>query len=239
MKLILTCEHAGNYVPEEYTAYFKGAGATLNTHKAIDFGALELAKYLASKLHAPLHYNMVTRLIVEANRSKTAPDLFSDFTRELNDNQKKDTLQKYYAPYRDKIENQVASITAKGEKVFHLSVHSFTPVFKGDIRDVDIGLLFDPARELEKEICGEWMQQLKKAGQFIVKYNEPYKGTDDGFTTYLRTRFPGNLYAGIEIEVNQKYPLSKNKKTWKVLMLAVMDSLKETINTSRIVNPVH
>jgi predicted N-formylglutamate amidohydrolase len=239
MNLILTCEHAGNYVPEEYAAYFKGAGATLNTHKAIDFGALELAKYLAAKLHAPLHYNMVTRLIVEANRSKNAPDLFSDFTKELNDIQKKETIRKYYQPYRDKIEKQVEGITAKGEKVFHLSVHSFTPVFKGDIRDMDIGLLFDPARELEKEICEQWMQQLKKAGQFIVKFNEPYKGTDDGFTTYLRTRFPDGLYAGIEIEVNQKCPLTKNKKTWKALMQAVMDSLKETINSSNILNPVH
>ncbi|MEO8932838.1 MAG: N-formylglutamate amidohydrolase, partial [Xanthomarina sp.] len=39
------------------------------------------------------------------------------------------------------------------------------------------------------------------------RFNYPYLGKADGFTSYLRKQFPKN-YLGIEIEVNQKF--SKN-----------------------------
>jgi predicted N-formylglutamate amidohydrolase len=239
MHLILSCEHAGNYIPEEYASSFKGAGTTLNTHRGIDFGALELAKYLSAKFRASLHYTMISRLLIEANRSENSDELFSEYSKNLTDVQKKDVKNNYYFPYRNKIENLVQSYTSEGESVFHLSVHSFTPVFKGEIRNVDVGLLFDADRSKENEICEEWQRHLKQDQTLAIKMNEPYKGTDDGLTTYLRSKFPDPIYAGIEIEVNQKYPLGKNKKTWKQLIQIITDSLKETINNMHRLNSVH
>jgi hypothetical protein len=37
-----------------------------------------------------------------------------------------------------------------------------------------------------------------------VRFNYPYLGKADGFTTFMRKQFPKN-YIGIEIEVNQKF----------------------------------
>jgi hypothetical protein len=36
-----------------------------------------------------------------------------------------------------------------------------------------------------------------------VRRNYPYRGTADGFTTYLRRQFSARKYLGIELEVNQ------------------------------------
>jgi hypothetical protein len=40
---------------------------------------------------------------------------------------------------------------------------------------------------------------------FQIRFNDPYKGTDDGFTTWLRKKYNDSEYIGIEIEVNQKF----------------------------------
>ena len=110
--------------------------------------------------------------------------------------------------------------------VLHLSIHSFTPIWHGVERAVDIGILFDPDRKLETNYC----QQLKlaleeKLPNQSIKLNEPYKGTDDGFTTWLRKRYADKAYAGIELEVNQKYA-SRLPSIKREIFEAVETSLK-------------
>jgi hypothetical protein len=40
---------------------------------------------------------------------------------------------------------------------------------------------------------------------WVVRRNYPYRGTSDGLTRYLRTRFDDATYSGIELEINQKH----------------------------------
>ena len=56
----------------------------------------------------------------------------------------------------------------------------------------------------------------------VIKFNEPYKGTDDGFTTYLRTKFSDDEYLGIEIEVNQKY---LGTEQWEMIAMGLKEVL--------------
>jgi hypothetical protein len=46
----------------------------------------------------------------------------------------------------------------------------------------------------------------------------------DGLTTHLRRRF-GNLYAGLELEVNQRWPLTM-KREWRSLQRVLANSLE-------------
>ncbi len=39
----------------------------------------------------------------------------------------------------------------------------------------------------------------------IIRRNYPYRGNADGFTTYLRKKYPASKYIGVEIEINQKH----------------------------------
>lgn len=202
--MILTCEHGGNEIPPDYLPLFEKAGQVLKSHRGYDPGALDLFKTLQD-LALFQKYHTVSRLVVELNRSLHHPQLFSEYTKKLSSEEKKKILQEYYFPYRSAVEDDIQKCLFRRENVLHLSIHSFTPQLNGEVRNADIGLLYDPAREAEKEICTRLRNLLLQENSDLkIRFNYPYRGKADGFTTYLRKKFPSN-YAGIEIEVNQKY----------------------------------
>lgn len=209
MKIVLTCEHAGNEVPANFKSVFEEAGGILDSHRGFDPGALDLFEALVPL--ADYHrIHTKTRLLVEPNRSLHHKQLFSEFTLGLTRGAKKAILEEYYLPHRNAVAKAVDNFTTNGKHVLHLSVHSFTPELHGEIRDADFGLLFDPSRSSEKEFCLKWKRSLNDHfPQFKVRFNYPYLGKADGFTTFLRKKFPQN-YSGIELEVNQKF-VTENK----------------------------
>lgn len=206
MKLILTCEHGGNKLPKDYLPFFQEATDALDSHRGYDPGALDL--FMELKEFASFScYNDMSRLLVEVNRSVHHRQLFSTFTEKLSGDEKKDILERFYFPYRNKVEEAILRTLSgrKTQRVLHLSLHSFTPVLHGEVRNTDIGLLFDPWRREEKDFCQKLKARLQEENPSLkIRFNYPYLGKADGFTTYLRKRFPEN-YIGIEVEVNQKF----------------------------------
>ncbi len=204
MILILTCEHAFPDIPEGYKHLFDSDTEILKTHEAYDTGSFDLFQFL-KPIADFSHYQEIGRLLVESNRSLNHKKLFSRFTKGLNSFEKGEILNSFYFPYRTKIEQNISSILEGGSEVLHISIHSFTPVFQGDVRNADIGLLYDPGISKEKEISRSWKELISnKTSEFKVRLNYPYLGKSDGFTTSLRKMFPKN-YIGIELEVNQKW----------------------------------
>lgn len=210
--VLVTCEHAGHVVPPEYAPLFAGAEGLLRSHRGWDPGALGVAQSLARALRAPLMGVTTTRLLIEANRSPDHPELFSSFTRPLAASERERIRGVYYLPHRRAVRAWIAARNGGGDRpddrgirgrVLHIGVHSFTDVLDGQVRAVDIGLLFDPARRAESELCHAWRTGLESTYTGRVRFNEPYLGTDDGLTTALRSQFPDPAYAGIEIEVRQ------------------------------------
>lgn len=205
LKLILSCEHASNDVPLRWSHLFED-DTDLITHRGWDPGAEIIASSLKEQLDVPCYYHPYTRLLVEPNRSLDHPQLFSEYTSGLNRVQKEELIRRYYLPYREQVTAHIGQLIDEGGSVVHVSVHSFIPVWNGVPREVEIGLLFDEARKSEVRFCESWKNHLQAhVVQKIVRYNEPYQGADDGFTTWLRTRFADENYCGIEVEVNQKF----------------------------------
>ncbi len=206
--LLVTCEHAGNEVPIAFQDLFKNEGEVLNSHRGWDPGAWLLAESLGEHFKVKTIPFFNTRLLIEPNRSIDHPELFSEFSNTLSNEQKDSLIKEHYKPYRENIE---LSIRQMKNPVLHLSIHTFTPVFKGEIRMVDIGLLFDPERNNEKVFCEKWKKELAAFfPEWNIAFNEPYKGIDDGFTTYLRTQFSTEQYLGIELEWNQKWAVRED-----------------------------
>ncbi len=202
--LLISCEHAGNEIPEKYRHLFVGADAVLESHEGWDPGTLETAQYLGERLSVDPICCYSSRLLIEANRSLNSTQLFSRYTNSLPQEEKEFIIKNYYLPYREKITQQIENLQ---KPVLHLSMHSFTPVHNGIKRKVDIGLLFDPSRELESQFCAKLKQAMQLQVSYNIKFNEPYLGIDDGLTTHLRSCFDSVEYLGIEIEVNQKFIL--------------------------------
>lgn len=203
--LLLSCEHASNRIPREYLHVFHGCRALLASHRAYDSGALACARAIGRRLHAPLIAASYSRLLVDLNRSPRHPALFSARTRTLPQEEKQRVIARYYEPHRMRVERWVDARIARGLRVVHVAVHSFTPVLDGVMRRADIGLLYDPGRSTESTLCRRWRDALREAdgNSLAVRRNHPYRGTSDGLTRYLRARFPVSLYTGVELEVNQ------------------------------------
>jgi len=212
-KLILTCEHAGNKIPAEWRKQFQPPRDILESHRGIDIGAKKISLYLEKALKCPFFLYENTRLLIELNRSLHHPKLFSEYSKNFTKEEKQKLIETLYLPYRMLVEKEIR----KRKPVLHLSIHSFTPVFNGIVRDIDIGLLYDPGRKKEREFCLALKNKLPK--EYRVKLNRPYHGRADGFTTYLRKVFKENDYLGIEIEVNQKIAAE----------IKVMNALKSAI----------
>jgi predicted N-formylglutamate amidohydrolase len=133
----------------------------------------------------------VSRLLVDLNRSVGHPRLHSEATGTAPAEVRQRILKHYYQPYRAHAECLVRQAIADHGRVIHLSSHSFTPELDGKVRDADIGLLYDPARPGEADLCERWKASLKVcAPDLTVRRNYPYAGKGDGLTARFRRRLP-------------------------------------------------
>ena len=229
VRLLVTCEHGGNRVPVRYRALFEPYRAALESHAGYDIGALamarDMAKAFASSWSARLIYSTTSRLLVDLNRSVDHPMLHGTAVRRREDACREAIVARYYSPYREEVERAVLSGTGEGARVVHVSCHSFTPSLDGRLRNADIGLLFDPARASEARFVRQWAAALKGGGDPLrVRFNYPYRGTSDGLTTSLRRLFEDGCYAGVELEVNQAFPLGDTGR-WRALRRRLVDGL--------------
>lgn len=228
-RLLLSCEHGGNLVPPPWRGLFAGAEAVLESHRGYDPGIAPLARWLATELGVPLLLAETTRLLVELNRSAGHPGLFSEFCRPLSPAQRRQLLESYYHPYRRQLTERIAAILAAGGRVCHLSLHSFTPELHGELRNADIGLLYDPRRRREQEFCRCWRERLLAADAgWRVRRNYPYRGTMDSLVVALRRQFPQGRYLGLELELNQRW-LEPGEERLAPLRELIRDSLRQTL----------
>lgn len=229
LRCLLSCEHGGNRIPKEYAHLFEGHQEMLATHRGLDIGILPLARQLADTLGAPLVEAQVSRLLVDLNRSPGSSSLFSPMTVSLSPAKKTEVLSRYYHPYREAVIEKAAGIIGQGHRVVHLSVHSFTPVLRGEVRNADIGLLYDPARPLEQDFCRRWKTALSRLAPALrVRCNYPYKGASDSLVRTLRRRFVTESYLGLELEVNQALPQAETE-VWMGVSRALCRSLEELL----------
>ncbi len=229
-QLVLSCEHAGNRVPAPHSSLFAGKEDVLGTHRGYDIGILPFAVQLAGSFGVNLHSCMITRLLVDANRSLHSPTLFSEFSRGLTPAQRSDLVDRYYRPFRLAVSAEVDRALGRGKKVVHLSLHSFTPEFCGLTRNADVGLLYDPAKAGERNFCRLWRAELVNLNPYWrVRSNYPYRGISDSLVTALRRRLPAPArYLGLELEVNQGRPLGASAD-WERLQHDLIHSLRLTL----------
>lgn len=229
MAFLISCEHGGYHLPAGWQDLFAGMEPLLRSHFGYDAGALSLATFLAHGLGAPLAKAEVTRLLVDLNRSPNSKSLFSAQSQALSEVEKEEILRDYYWPYRDQLKEKIIAAGSAGAQVVHLSVHSFTPIYKEQVRSADFGLLYDPSRLREKRFCQDWGALLQRhSPDLSVRYNFPYRGTADGLTRIFRDCFTPQDYLGIELEVNQAL-LAGGKTFPPVLQDCLLETLRELI----------
>lgn len=226
---IVTCEHGGNRIPAPYRAYFSGYVDLLRSHRGYDPGALPMARAFASALSAPLCYSTVSRLLIELNRSPHHLRLYSEISKAMPPQLKSEIADRYYRPYRTEIENRIAQALRQGLRAIHLSSHSFTPELDGEVRNADVGLLYDSKRPDEAALCRRWQTALRRhAPALRVRLNYPYSGSSDGLTAALRKRFAPDMYIGIELELNHLHA-QRGGRHWRALHTVLVDTFRQAL----------
>ena len=186
--IVLVCEHASAFIPEE----FGGLGLTrdaASSHAAWDIGALDVAKFLSSGLGAPLVAGRVSRLVYDCNRPLDSAGAIPAKSEiydvpgnvDLSDEERQRRYDLIHQPFHAAVANILfAQEQAMARPPILVTVHSFTPVYNGVQRNLDIGYLFDSRPALaEAALAAE-----QGAGQFKAALNEPY-APKDGVTHTL------------------------------------------------------
>ncbi len=226
--LLISCEHAVNTVPSAYRGLFHGHESILQTHRAVDIGAFDIACHLSQRFPCDFMHASVSRLLIDCNRSLSHAHCFSEFTKKRPESEKQHLIDGYYRPFREPTENLIKSHIQQGLKVLHLSIHSFTPELHGKTRNADIGLLYDHTRLGEQAVARIWRGLLRQqAPAYSVRMNYPYHGKTDGFASALRKQYSENDYLGFEVECNQA--LVSNKNTQEEMAFALSSSLSELL----------
>lgn len=184
-QVLLVCEHASNHVPDQYRQLGLAPSA-LNSHIAWDPGALALSIHLAGLLDARLVAGTVSRLVYDCNRPPDAPDAMparSERTdipgnANLTEDEKTDRIARIYHPFHQLVSDQISRRDTPSVLV---TIHSFTPIYLGRRRDVEIGVLHDEDQRLADAI----LRAADKCTDYLVARNEPY-GPADGVTHTLK-----------------------------------------------------
>jgi predicted N-formylglutamate amidohydrolase len=224
--VVVTAEHASSKIPDRY----RGLGLSADqqqSHIAWDEGSKALAREIARQLSAPLVEGVVSRLVIDLNRSlhhsRVIPAVAFGVpvpgNEGLSAEERSRRIELYYEPFRSTAFLEVNRGVKSTGRCVHLSVHTFTPQLNGVVRPLDVAVLYDPRRRREAHL-GERLAEKIAAAGFRVRRNFPFRGVADGHTTGLRRRFPDKAYAGIEIELNQSL-----LGEWKTAVAAVSGEL--------------
>ena len=183
---VLVCDHASHHVPPAYAGLGLPA-ADLQRHIAWDIGALGVAERLSVLLDGPLLHPTVSRLLLDVNRDPEAHDSIVVTSEDtvIRGNHSIDAIERQqrrdwiYAPYHEAIEALVAARIAARKPTAVLSIHSFTPVFKGMPRRWQVGVLSHRDRRLADPL----LQALRADAGLAVGDNQPYAPRDGVYHT--------------------------------------------------------
>ncbi|SHJ62138.1 Predicted N-formylglutamate amidohydrolase [Palleronia salina] len=187
--LVVVCEHAASHIPASLDGLGLDAAARAS-HAAWDIGALDVAAPLARALDAPLVAARISRLVYDLNRPLEAASAIPDRSevfdvpgnRGLDAAARQERHDRVAQPFHDRLaEVMAAQERQAGTPVTLLTIHSFTPVFDGQPRAVELGFLHNADGNLARCACA-----IEAArGTYDARVNEPY-GPADGVGHMLK-----------------------------------------------------
>ncbi|KEO57406.1 N-formylglutamate amidohydrolase [Thioclava indica] len=178
---VLVCEHASNAMPEPW-GDLGLSDAQRAAHIAWDPGALGLARALAERLDAPLAAACQSRLIYDLNRPphhSGAMPARSETTdipgnQSLTAQDKLARTEALYLPFHAQLRALIARRLARGTVPVLITIHSFTPIYFGQPRAVELGIIHDADATLARAV----LQHAQSQTDLDARLNDPYSAAD-------------------------------------------------------------
>ncbi len=206
--LLLVCEHASARIPEQFGTLGLDPSDVL-AHIGWDIGALELARHLSRTLDAPLVHAGMSRLIYDCNRPPESPTAIRDVSerfvipgnQDLSAAQRAERVEHCYQPFLSLLETSVERTIERaaaetGVLPTIVTIHTFTPVFDGVRREVDLGVLHGSDATLAERL----LAIAERDRALRTRRNAPY-GPVDGVLHTVEQQAVARGLPGVMLEV--------------------------------------
>jgi predicted N-formylglutamate amidohydrolase len=202
---LLTGDHAGRAIPRRLGTL--GLPDSERTrHIAWDIGIAGVTEHLSEMLDATAVLQVYSRLVIDCNRR---PDWDSSIptvsevtaipgNEGLSPAEREARRREIFAPYHERLGALIEARRAAGRRVVLVAMHSFTPVFKGVARQVEIGILYNR----DTRLAHIMLDLLRRKGDLAVGDNQPYAVGDLSDYTVPVHAEPRGL-PHVEIEIRQ------------------------------------
>lgn len=201
--VLFLCDHASNRLPAGYGSLGLPPGE-LERHIAYDIGAADLTRALARRFDAPALLTRYSRLLIDPNRGSDDPTLVMRLSdgaiipgnRHADAQEVARRVERYWRPYRASAARLLDRMSAAaGKPAGIVSLHSFTPVWRGISRPWHIGLLWDS----DPRLAAALLRELERQPELCVGDNEPYDGALVGDTLHELGTSEGRAHVLIEV----------------------------------------
>jgi predicted N-formylglutamate amidohydrolase len=203
--LFLTADHAGRAIPRSLGTLGLPESELLR-HIGWDIGIAAVTERLSALLDATAVLQTYSRLVIDCNRDPSVPSAMPEISelteipgnRDLTDGQRAARRGAIFDPYHARIRALLDAREATGRRTVYIAMHSFTPVFKGESRAMQVGVLYNRDPRLPSIL----LELLRAEGDLVVGDNAPYAVsdiTDYGVPTHAEKRGLPH----VEIEIRQ------------------------------------
>lgn len=213
--ILLLCDHASNFIPD----IFGALGLTqdsLASHFAWDPGVAGVTRQISALLDCPAILASASRLLIDCNRDPGDWDSIVEMGETtpipgnvgLSPAARAARAAAFHTPFHDCID--AARIAGAARLKAMVSIHSFTPVYRGEQRPWQIGLVHDQDHRIAHSLA----QRLRADRGLTIGDNEPY-GPGDGVYYTLTRHAERHGLAALMIEIrNDLIATEAGQSTW-------------------------
>jgi predicted N-formylglutamate amidohydrolase len=178
---LLTADHAGRMIPRRL-GRLGLPDSELDRHIAWDIGIAGVTELLSEALDAAAVLQVYSRLVIDCNRNPSVASSMPEVSETtpipgnvgLSDADRAARVREIFTPYHARIAALLDARAAARRRTVLVAMHSFTPVFKGESRAVQVGVLFNRDARLASAL----LALLRAEGDIVVGENAPYAVSD-------------------------------------------------------------
>jgi predicted N-formylglutamate amidohydrolase len=179
--LLLTADHAGRVIPQRLGRLGLPESELLR-HIGWDIGIAAVTEQLSAALDATAVLQTYSRLVIDCNRDPTVASSIPEISetteipgnRDLSAEQRAGRRAEIFAPYHARIDGLLDARQAAARRTVYVAMHSFTPVFKGESRAMQVGVLYNR----DARLANIMLDLLRAEGDLVVGDNAPYAVSD-------------------------------------------------------------
>ncbi|OLP53574.1 N-formylglutamate amidohydrolase [Rhizobium rhizosphaerae] len=200
--LVLLGDHATRRLPDDY-GHLGLPHAAFERHIAYDIGIEPLLRRLCQLTGAPGVMSCFSRLLIDPNRGEDDPTLIMRISdgaiipgnHPITPDEWQRRIARFHRPYHMAVDRLIRQVeAAHGAAPLVISLHSFTPAWKGVPRPWEAAVLWDSDDRVARPLIEALEAQAIHTGD-----NEPYDGALKGDTLYRHCMMRGLPHALIEI----------------------------------------